>query len=53
MVPFAVKTCKKGHTMAIRGAKKYGVKDGKQGFIETTPGEIKVSLNRWFHGLPI
>jgi hypothetical protein len=58
MVPFAVtiklnssfkteifdaKTCKKGYTMAIREARKYGVKEGKQGFIETIPGKIKVS----------
>ena len=45
---FDVKACKKGHTMAILDAKKYGVKEGKQGFIETTPGKIKASQTRLF-----
>jgi hypothetical protein len=40
---FDVKICKKGYTMAIQQAKKYGVKEGKQGFVETTPGNIKVN----------
>lgn len=40
---FDVKSCKKGYTMAIRDAKKYGAKEGKQGFIETTMDKIKVS----------
>ena len=39
---FDVKACKKGYTMAILNAKKYGVKEGKQGFVETTPEEIQV-----------
>lgn len=47
---FDVKTCKKGHTMAILDAKKYGVKEGKQGFVETIPGKIKVS---WTVQIPL
>lgn len=39
---FDVKTCRKGHCMAILDAKKFGVKEGKQGFVETRPGRIKV-----------
>ena len=39
---FDVKICKKGYTMTIRHAKKFGVKEGKQGFIETSPEKIKV-----------
>lgn len=47
---FDVKACKKGYTMAIRDAKKYGVKEGKQGFIETTVEGIKVSASgKIFH----
>lgn len=42
---FDVKACKKSYTMAIHEAKKYGVKEGKQGFVETIPGRIKASLN--------
>jgi hypothetical protein len=41
---FDVKAYKKGHTMAIRDAKKYGVKEGKQGFVETTTEKIKVCM---------
>jgi hypothetical protein len=40
--PFDVKSCKKGYTLVISDAKKYGVRDGKQGFVETAPEETRV-----------
>jgi hypothetical protein len=40
---FDAKACRKGYMMAIRGARKFGVKEGKQGFVETSVGMITVS----------
>jgi hypothetical protein len=41
---FEVKGFKKGHTIVIRRAKRYGVKEGKQGFINAGMEDVKVSL---------
>ena len=41
---FEVKGFKKGYTILIRGAKRYGVREGKQGFVNAVMEDVKVSF---------
>ena len=40
---FEVKGFKKGYTIVVRGAKRYGVREGKQGFVNAVAEDIMVS----------
>lgn len=43
---FDVKGCKKGYTIVIPDARRFGVKDGKQGFVEVAAAKVKVFAHR-------
>ena len=42
---FDVKGFKKGYTIVVKGARKFGVRDGKQGSVKTGRDEVEVCFS--------